>query len=399
MKNILRTSTIILLVLGLGVSLPKIIDSRAIDKTTLEGIVPSELGNSLADKDSKTNQAAMRTQDDLNTIMLKNIDFEENTVEIINNFPIKTDMTENALEVEPKVESSLQKEQNPDNNSKVDKKTATVPQPEENNVAKAEQIKEVNVPEVAPKPETLTEVNASYDRFVKSSLNVRTGPGTTYDKKATLKTGEKVHVTKVVSNGWSFIEVNGISGYVSSSYLVKTAPVQKAPEITTPTPPKDNPGTKPEPTPPKVEPAKPSTPSYAAYRMIVGGKTLPYKNGGLSDGQRIIDSNTGMLSTWGGAETYSGSDEYNTHFIGHNPGAFSVLKKISMGATIIVTDGSATPTTYYVTNIFTVDDNAYNKKDGVNYYNYLASKRGGEVITLQTCLSSDENLIIRAEKR
>lgn len=153
------------------------------------------------------------------------------------------------------------------------------------------------------------------------------------------------------------------------------------------------------PTPAPPAPAKPSTPSYSAYRMIVGGKTIPYKNGGISKGQSIIDNDTSILSTWGGAETFSGSDGFNTHFIGHNPGVFSVLLKVSMGSTIIVTDGSGNPTTYAVTNIFTVDDNAYNKKDGENYYNYMVSKRGGEVITLQTCLSSDENLIIRAEKR
>ncbi len=396
MKNIFRTSIILLLVLGLGVSVPKIMNSRAIDNPTSEGRIPSEVETDSIVLAKQNQLNTLNNQNSLTEILVETTDFEQETEENKGNFPIETDSQQNAVEVEPKVESPLQNEQKDDNSSKVDNSSTSVVEP-----VKTEPVKtETKAPETAPIKEAPTEVNASYDRYVKSSLNVRTGPGTSYEKISTLKTGEKVHVTAIVSNGWSLIETNGITGYVSNSYLLKTAPAPApvAPSAAKPQAPVEKPST-PAPTPPKEEPAKPSTPSYSANRMIVGGKTLPYKNGGISGGQGIIDGNNGMLSTWGGAETYSGSDGYNTHFIGHNPGAFSVLLKLSTGSTIIVTDGNANATTYVVTNIFTVDDNANNKNDGENYYNYMVSKRGGEVITLQTCLSSDENLIIRAEKR
>ena len=74
------------------------------------------------------------------------------------------------------------------------------------------------------------------------------------------------------------------------------------------------------------------------------------------------------------------------------------MLNVSYGNTIVVTDGNGSPTTYKVTNIFKVDDYGNNPSDGQNYYNYLASTRGGEVITLQTCLGTNLNLIIRADK-
>ncbi|NLB20421.1 MAG: sortase, partial [Clostridium sp.] len=279
-----------------------------------------------------------------------------------------------------------------DNNSQIDEK------PQDGQSAKAEST--LKTPDTAPKT-TVTVVNASYDRYAKSTLNIRKGPGTSHQRISTLKAGQKVLVTKILSSGWSFIESNGVKGYVSSSYLLKTAPVVSVPAkpATVPQAPTTTPVTPTPTTSPTAPKPVPTSPTYSAYRMIVGGKTLPYKNGGISKGQSIIDANTGSLSTWGGAETYSGTDGKNTHFIGHNPGAFDVLLRVSNGATIIVTDGNGNPTSYTVTKIFKVDDNAYNKSDGTNYYNYMVSTRGGEVITLQTCLSSDENLIIRAEKK
>jgi sortase (surface protein transpeptidase) len=71
---------------------------------------------------------------------------------------------------------------------------------------------------------------------------------------------------------------------------------------------------------------------------------------------------------------------------------------VSTGNKIIVTDAKGSPTTYKITRIFKVDDYGVNPSDGENYYNYLTSTRGGEVITLQTCINSNLNLIIRAEK-
>jgi hypothetical protein len=211
---------------------------------------------------------------------------------------------------------------------------------------------------------------------------MRKGPGTDFGVITSIPTGEKLTVTKTSSNGWSQVTYNGKEGYVSGKYLSETEVKKPAPPAPAPAP----------------SPAPASGTSYEAYKMYIGGKAISYRNGGIANGQRIIDSNSSLISTWGGAEVFSGNDGYNTHFIGHNPGIFSVMTRMSTGNTIVVTDGSGNPTTYRITRIFKVDDNAQNHSDGVNYYNYMVSKRGGEVITLQTCLSSNENLVIRAEK-
>ena len=56
-----------------------------------------------------------------------------------------------------------------------------------------------------------------------AGLNVRTGPSTSYAKIVTLSYGQSVNVLST-SNGWSKINYNGSTGYVSSQYLQYTKP-------------------------------------------------------------------------------------------------------------------------------------------------------------------------------
>lgn len=57
-------------------------------------------------------------------------------------------------------------------------------------------------------------------KYSKGDVNVRTGPGTTYDKIGGLTLNQVVTITgKSESTGWYEIEFNGGKGYVSSSYL------------------------------------------------------------------------------------------------------------------------------------------------------------------------------------
>ena len=58
--------------------------------------------------------------------------------------------------------------------------------------------------------------------YAKSSVNVRKGPGTSYEKIGSLTTNQKVTITGKASNGWYEIDYNGDNGYVSSSYLSET---------------------------------------------------------------------------------------------------------------------------------------------------------------------------------
>ena len=56
-----------------------------------------------------------------------------------------------------------------------------------------------------------------------AGLNVRKGPSTSYAKIVTLSYGQSVNVLST-SNGWSKINYNGSTGYVSSQYLQSTKP-------------------------------------------------------------------------------------------------------------------------------------------------------------------------------
>jgi len=140
-----------------------------------------------------------------------------------------------------------------------------------------------------------------------------------------------------------------------------------------------------------------TTPAYSASTMYVAGQAISYQNGGQTYGQSIIDSYPdSMISTWGGAATQSGTDGQNTHFIGHNPGVFSVVFNLSTGNQIVVTDSNGTPTTYTVSSIFQVDHYANGVADGINYWDTITGTGGGERITLQACVNDTINIIIIA---
>lgn len=63
----------------------------------------------------------------------------------------------------------------------------------------------------------------AYESSATVSLNVRSGPGTSYQVVDTLYAGEPVEVTECASNGWCYIEHSGPGGWVSSKYLSTTA--------------------------------------------------------------------------------------------------------------------------------------------------------------------------------
>ncbi len=387
MKNVISTITILILLFGVGLVIPRMIPAGAapgthIQKENQDAGESAEASAFAAVKDASEENDDNPSADDR---------IAENTEE---NFPIKTAEEDKAfsdktMEKEEVTASDVDKREHD-----VDKTAAS----DESSVAKDaaksnETMKTPGAPapkpaataaappeETASKPVEITYKAVSYTRWVTTPLNMRKGPGKEYAVITSLPMAQAVTVTSIASNGWAKVSYDGREGFVSGRYLSETE--VKKPEA------------------PVVQAAAPTpqAANYEAYKMYVAGKAITYKNGGIADGQRIIDSNSSLISTWGGAEIYSGNDGYNTHFIGHNPGIFSVLTKVGNGSTIIVTDGKGQPTTYKVTRIFTVDDNAHNAKDGENYYNYMVSRRGGEVITLQTCLGSNKNLVIRAEK-
>lgn len=134
-----------------------------------------------------------------------------------------------------------------------------------------------------------------------------------------------------------------------------------------------------------------------AMSLNILGQTVYYQNGGPGSGQSIIDANSdSQASTWGGAAVFSGNDGLNTHFIGHNPGAFSVIFSLSVGNQVTVTDASGNPTIYTVNGIYQVADDGTDVNSGSDMYDAITGTGGGERITLQSCINDDVNLIVFA---
>lgn len=75
---------------------------------------------------------------------------------------------------------------------------------------------------------TFTEVNQTVYVHNTESVNVRSGPGTSYSSLGRLARNTAVTRTGVGSNGWSRVSYNGQTAYISSSYLTTTKPEEEA---------------------------------------------------------------------------------------------------------------------------------------------------------------------------
>ena len=79
-------------------------------------------------------------------------------------------------------------------------------------------------------------------KYAKSSVNVRKGPSSDYEKIGSLSTNQKVKVIGQADTGWYQIELDGEVAYVSNNYLVdeKVAVVKKESSKAPSTPVADN---------------------------------------------------------------------------------------------------------------------------------------------------------------
>ena len=75
---------------------------------------------------------------------------------------------------------------------------------------------------------TFTEVNQTVYVYNTESVNVRSGPGTSYSSLGRVARNTAVTRTGVGSNGWSRVSYNGQTAYISSSYLTTTKPEEEA---------------------------------------------------------------------------------------------------------------------------------------------------------------------------
>ena len=143
----------------------------------------------------------------------------------------------------------------------------------------------------------------------------------------------------------------------------------------------------------KTTSASKSSSSYAPMMIYFNGKAVSYANGGTASGQSIIDGGR-KASTWGGAGVFSGTDGLNTHIIGHNPGNFTGIQN---AGSFVVTDKNGKPFHYRTVRVFKVNDYGKGIKDGVDYWNMITGKGGGERVVFQTCYNDDINWIIEAK--
>lgn len=114
----------------------------------------------------------------------------------------------------------------------------------------------------------------------------------------------------------------------------------------------------------------------------LGGKTVPFKEGGIVKGEYLIEDDT-CISTWGGESKFSGEDGKNTHFIGHNPGLF---KDVWKAREYYVTDSFGKVHKYINKRVYRTTSKGVGVKDGENYYSWITGTSGGERITVQTCV-------------
>lgn len=127
-----------------------------------------------------------------------------------------------------KEESTVKQETTTKEEATVEPETTTV---EETTVEPETTTKEetTTTQETTTKEETTTEeettkalsiIELNKTMYAKSSVNVRSGPSTDYDKIGSLSKGKSVKVTgKCDQTGWYRIDYNGKVGFVSGSYL------------------------------------------------------------------------------------------------------------------------------------------------------------------------------------
>ena len=75
--------------------------------------------------------------------------------------------------------------------------------------------------EVSVKPSTV--YDKYYIYYTTGGVNLRSGPGTSYDKVTTVSLGSEVQAA-AKQDGWTFVSVDGKFGWINSDFLSTTRP-------------------------------------------------------------------------------------------------------------------------------------------------------------------------------
>ncbi|GEN45585.1 SH3 domain-containing protein [Alkalibacillus haloalkaliphilus] len=234
------------------------------------------------------------------------------------------------------------------------------------------------------------------------SLNLRKGPSTDYEVEAILSPYEKVTAkAQALLNDqlWYLIEFDEQKLWASSAHLTPYEEPQQTNDNEQNNSERDQTEEQSDnnDTSNNKEANQSNEAQYEPNTIYFHDQAVSYKNGGQANGQQIIDSGP-FASTWGGAETFSGTDGINTHFIGHNPGVFN---NIWTANEFVITDSDGNAFRYTVDHVYQVDDHAIGIDDGENYWNRITGTGGGERVTFQACLTEDDtiNWIIEASSQ
>ncbi|WP_172206983.1 sortase domain-containing protein [Lactococcus hodotermopsidis] len=140
----------------------------------------------------------------------------------------------------------------------------------------------------------------------------------------------------------------------------------------------------------------PETATTLQRKIMIRGKYYDYKDGGLAKGQELINDNPATIcSTWGGVTVNNVADKRSTHFIGHNPGLFSILPTMTLGEKITVYDYKGQEREYKVSKIVKIDDNAFSvKAPKKDYWPTIVQPGKREQVVFETCLDKTTNLLV-----
>lgn len=141
--------------------------------------------------------------------------------------------------------------------------------------------------------------------------------------------------------------------------------------------------------PAQVEPAvKPSS-------IEVKGVSVSYKNTTMDELQGFINANHDMVGTFYGS-AFSGEDGSPTHFAGHDFGKFGVIKQLTVGDEVKVTDEHSKTFTYVVSETYVataVYENGEGYLENPADIEFITRQMnaGTEMVYLQTCASEVVN--------
>ena len=150
---------------------------------------------------------------------------------------------------------------------------------------KIKEYAEIEETEAETEPEKIYYKETKATKYAKSSVNVRKGPSTKYDKLGSVSKAQKVEVIGVTENGWSVIRYKNEDGYISSKYLLDNKPEETVAKPETKTTEKEKPkDKKPKETEAQTEAptqakATPKEPAYGTtFVSRDGNANSPYLN-------------------------------------------------------------------------------------------------------------------------